>query len=1175
MTPSDLAGERADRASATGQLDLRLIPQGTPLSLDGTLLNWGSWVRVNGQPSVATGADGGITIWNPVTEEVSIWASEPTTAAQPIATPIQSESIPSWPKVTIRLYDDHNAELKIAGRSHPLVTPDPRQAAILIVAERAAQLGRAMRATAIEPDGASWPLVIHPDGMVEAATSDFATRRRPAASTRNETVRWGVWGQLDGGSVLASGGDDGTVRLYNLADDARRRPLRGFDGRSGAMLWGAWGQIDGQPVLATGGIDGVVRLWSPTTGHRRGPVLADHAGPVRWGSWGLIDGEPVLATGGDDGFRLYDPATGVRRSMQSSDASSSTALWGAWGQVDREPVLATGADTGHVRLWDPATGSQRGPALTGHAGPVNWGAWARMEGASILATGGADGTVRLWNPATGSQRGPALTGHTGPVNWGAWGQIEQTPVLATGGADGTIRLWHLVQERAVPRVPRYSSDTAGAADRLGRREDAAALADVITARSARPPLAVGIFGQWGDGKSLFLEMLEEQVAERARAAGPSDTIAHGLVRQVRFNAWHYAEADLWASLVAELFAQLSADTAGGDPVREHRQRSRLASELIDARGLRLQLAAAQARLNDLREASTARRTEWSELPTPARQHLQEVFGDQARTTYEKLLTTDSAAKGSFRSIARLIRGLPSRWLVGTVLAAVVAGTCLLWGPTFLRWLATVPAVIAAGALVNAGRKSWDDAQPLRQQLATARVIVQGVRDEQTRRLQTAEAVASAEVMELQSRLQNLTAAGQLAGLVQEHASAGRYRDRLGLRTEIRHDFERMAELLERAAHLDVPAKDEAGDELPAIDRIVVYIDDLDRCPPGRVVEVLEAVHLLLAARLFVVVVAVDPRWLLRSLTSHYQQLFPAAGTRAAETDGTPSDISHDETWTSTPAQYLEKIFQIVLTLAPMQQAGYQQMIDDLVAVHAVEPTQADLADVAPVVEERQPALRGSTAEAALAEQPLHIDSLRIVERIDPLALTADEHKLLSLLGPPLIAAPRAVKRLANSYGLLVALSSSRYTGDRPELRPVPDLDDEDGHPYRAAMVLLAVVIGFPMLSCTLFPDLHQRSQETPALPWKSYLHGLRPRHGERGWTNSIEPTMPPGRRLHWDRLLDSLESIDERADRAGLQLPRRLDLWARWVVPVGRLSFPTGSAISRLILRADQQAQSA
>ena len=58
--------------------------------------------------------------------------------------------------------------------------------------------------------------------------------------------------------------------------------------------------------------------------------------------------------------------------------------------------------------------------------------------------------------------------------------------------------------------------------------------------------------------------------------------------------------------------------------------------------------------------------------------------------------------------------------------------------------------------------------------------------------------------------------------------------------------------------------DDRDDDAPEwdtrpIERIVLYIDDLDRCPPERVVEVLQAVHLLLAFELFVVVVAVDAR----------------------------------------------------------------------------------------------------------------------------------------------------------------------------------------------------------------------------------------------------------------------------------------------------------------------------
>ena len=65
---------------------------------------------------------------------------------------------------------------------------------------------------------------------------------------------------------------------------------------------------------------------------------------------------------------------------------------------------------------------------------------------------------------------------------------------------------------------------------------------------------------------------------------PDNLLAHSWVRQVRFNAWHYAETDLWASLVAELFAQLAVP-ADGDLGAEQRRQSRLAADLVMQRGL--------------------------------------------------------------------------------------------------------------------------------------------------------------------------------------------------------------------------------------------------------------------------------------------------------------------------------------------------------------------------------------------------------------------------------------------------------------------------------------------------------------------------------------------------------------------------------------------------------------
>jgi hypothetical protein len=227
-------------------------------------------------------------------------------------------------------------------------------------------------------------------------------------------------------------------------------------------------------------------------------------------------------------------------------------------------------------------------------------------------------------------------------------------------------------------------------------------------------------------------------------------------------------------------------------------------------------------------------------------------------------------------------------------------------------------------------------------------------EQQRQRLQTAAEVAAAEIAGLERQMQDLTAAGQLAGLVADRVAGASYRSRLGVMTQIREDFKHMAALLadaaddpqpnpatrsaraglESEADGDAPVGrgarrdgrsgttaeiDAAGDELPRIDRIILYIDDLDRCPPRRVVELLEAVHLLLAVDLFVVVVAVDPRWLLRSIAAHYRDLFDATTPHEAlggDLVGEPGEVlgapvgepvgmvdpDDEELWRSTPAQ---------------------------------------------------------------------------------------------------------------------------------------------------------------------------------------------------------------------------------------------------------------------------------
>ena len=236
------------------------------------------------------------------------------------------------------------------------------------------------------------------------------------------------------GRLLASGGDDTTVRLWDPATGEHRRTLTGHAGRVRGVAFSPDGRL-----LASAGADKTmhdrtVRLWDPATGeHRR--TLTGHTGTGHTG--GVLgvafspDGQRLASASYDRTVRLWDPATGAQLSVLSDHATSVYAV--AFSPDGR--LLASGGDDRTVRLWDPATGEHR-RTLTGHAGNV-WGVAFSPDG-RLLASGGDDRTVRLWDPATGEHR-RTLTGHAGNV----WG-VAFSPdgrLLASGGDDTTVRLW--------------------------------------------------------------------------------------------------------------------------------------------------------------------------------------------------------------------------------------------------------------------------------------------------------------------------------------------------------------------------------------------------------------------------------------------------------------------------------------------------------------------------------------------------------------------------------------------------------------------------------------------------------------------------------------------------------------------------------------------------------------
>jgi hypothetical protein len=200
-----------------------------------------------------------------------------------------------------------------------------------------------------------------------------------------------------------------------------------------------------------------------------------------------------------------------------------------------------------------------------------------------------------------------------------------------------------------------------------------------------------------------------------------------------------------------------------------------------------------------------------------------------------------------------------------------------------------------------------------------------------------------------------------------------------------------------------------------LDRIVLYIDDLDRCDPERVTDVLDAVHLLLALRLFVVIVGVDPRWLKRSLQDRHPVLLKSPS---------PSDVR-----TTSPIDYLEKIFQLTYTLPNMSPESCADLL-----VSAAQDTQAPPApyDQHPGnANERGVDVAVPDAEAEDTDNSYlnNVEDDTVEALAEAMTLTEDDIEALRAVAPLVSTSPRRAKRFLNVYLVIRA----RVLGD-PVLR---------------------------------------------------------------------------------------------------------------------------------------------
>ncbi|HEV8400820.1 MAG TPA: P-loop NTPase fold protein [Gemmatimonadales bacterium] len=720
-------------------------------------------------------------------------------------------------------------------------------------------------------------------------------------------------------------------------------------------------------------------------------------------------------------------------------------------------------------------------------------------------------------------------------------------------------------ERAHARSQRFANDLPAGEDLLDVETEVSAVAEAILLRDLEPPLVVGVLGGWGSGKSFVMHLMRDRISQIRALCIENASMAWGDNREtlfpyvghpyvITFDAWTYANADLWASLMQTVFRELGRQLtleaklteAGVDPLlggdvwkalallNDAEQLAVLTAALSEPQQQLLRDAPAQTALTDvlwsrlmqlkhdqlrqLEEAERRRReTEAAladarraleaqadaKLDEEARRAAWRPFANRVGKALTSALQTivpvpkgeepiGPADVAQFEALADhvgfLRRLWSAPWLDRLAFLSIAAAAAAV---PFLDKLATVrlPAVAAGlvALLLDARRVAtvWDRSiATLRHQYeagwTSEKAKIAGRREAMLTALRANTPVPKLEKDLAQQKAEEAscrekigTPAGflSLAQFVQARLETAAYESKLGLMHQVQRDMASLSDCLVvheyDLQHVEKTAFFPRG---PA--RVVLFIDDLDRCPPEQVVAVLEAVQLLVKTRLFVVVLAMDVRYVTRALEKRYQGILWRHGD--------PSGLD-----------YIEKIVQVPYRVRPIDPQAFAPFVRSQMHVAAGTASAAGGASGRPS--------SGDVGRPSAATQRPSQTSASTPE-VEPLTrktldFTPEEAEIVQECCGAVELSPRSVKRVVNVYKLLKIIwhRGARYIE--------PGWDAK-----RAVVMLLALAARHPEAMRDLLDELSEAAKANDQTPLNRWLRARCRRRPEiaRGAAHWVE-----------------------------------------------------------------------
>jgi WD40 repeat protein len=280
-------------------------------------------------------------------------------------------------------------------------------------------------------------------------TDTYGDPLPPSALARIGTLRWQHESGIacvrfaPDGSCIASGGYDGTVRLWDMETGKELRQLRGhlMDIRDLAFA-------PDSKILASASWDTTVRLWDVASGNELHVLKGSSDAALRVAF--APDGKTLVSSDRGNSLFRWDTATGKKLYDFVGHEDCVTSLTYS---ADGRTLISTALDR-TVRLWEVATAKQRQVIRLPDRGWV----WI-APGGKVMAQDTSAQKIRLVEIASGKEL-CKVAGHDPFTFVGAFSLDGKT--FAAGSHDRLLRLWDVASGKML--LERQLEGLVGALD---------------------------------------------------------------------------------------------------------------------------------------------------------------------------------------------------------------------------------------------------------------------------------------------------------------------------------------------------------------------------------------------------------------------------------------------------------------------------------------------------------------------------------------------------------------------------------------------------------------------------------------------------------------------------------------------------------------------------------------